>query len=88
MSFELNQASQRCAKQNVHAASIRRCTSISITAQTRAEMHYKNKQEEHESLLGEKDSALKNLSRVRFDVAGQIGRRLIEDVFRSVAVLR
>ena len=79
ISLQLNQASQRLAEQNIQAAK-----SISITAETRAELRYKHKNEEHKSLLGKQDSALKNLKRVRFDVAGQIGRSLIGDVLRSV----
>ena len=57
-------------------------------AQTRAEVQYKREKEEYKSLLVKVERAMKNLGRVRFDVAGQIGRSLIGDVLRSVAVLR
>ena len=80
ISLQLNQASQKLAKKNVKAAK-----SISITAKTLAEVRYKQKKKENKALLDEQDSTLKNLSRVRFDVAAQIGRNLIDDVLRSFA---
>ena len=54
-------------------------------AQTRAEVQYKREKEEYKSLLDKVERAMKNLGRVRFDVAGQIGRSLINDVVRSLA---
>ena len=80
ISLQHNQASQKLAKQSVKAAK-----SISVTAKTLAEVRYKQKKKENKALLDEQDSILKNLSRVRFDVAAQIGRNLIDDVLRSFA---
>ena len=80
ISLQLNQASQKLAKQNAKAAK-----SISVTAKTLAEVRYKQRKKENKALLDEQDSTLKNLSRVRFDVAAQIGRNLTDDVLRSFA---
>ena len=79
-SLQLNQASQRLAEQISQAE-----RSISVAARTLAELRYKQKKEEHKSLLEKQGRALENLSRVRFDVASQIGRSLTDDVIRSLA---